>query len=140
MDRPSQSPALFGALFFILLSTPSLNELPSRVQSAYRVIYTGFVAFTEEALFRGYMLTRLQKAFNEPRVVLDIPISYALLISSALFGFWHVIHGFLAGLDIWQGFAWGTWTFCLGIFGMVQVRLTLLPDALCAEEQNGLKP
>ena len=24
--------------------------------------------------------------------------------------------------------------------GMVQVRLTLLPDALCAEEQNGLKP
>ena len=45
----------------------------------------------EELLFRGYIQSRLNQAFGRPRRFFGVPWGWGLVISSLLFGLWHVV-------------------------------------------------
>ncbi len=57
-----------------------------------------FFGFGEELLFRGYIQFRLNYAFGKPFKFMDVNYGWGILITSALFGFMHVVNvGSLVG-------------------------------------------
>lgn len=50
-----------------------------------------FVGPAEELLFRGYIQSRLNQVFGRPRRFFGVPWGWGLLVSSLLFGLWHVV-------------------------------------------------
>lgn len=51
------------------------------------------VAVSEELLFRGYAQARLNAAFGRPWAFLGIPVGWGWIITSILFGLWHLSWG-----------------------------------------------
>lgn len=84
-----------------------------------RVIYMFLlVGPAEEILFRGYIQSRLNGAFGQPRQFFGVRAGWGLLIASLAFGFWHVLNPTLFNPILghyhlsWQH---GLWTFPLGL-------------------------
>jgi len=116
LNVSDQTSVLLGILLLLCSPIPIANEMAGWTQSGYRLLYTGLVALTEEALFRGVAFARLADAFEQQGTFMDLPVDYPLLISSSMFGLWHIINGLLGGIGVAQVFAWGMWTFFAGLF------------------------
>ena len=88
-DKPSwQNTAAIGGILLlpaVFLISPKLIGIIVAVIYFYLV-----VAFSEEILFRGYIQTRLNSVFGRPRRFFGISWGWGLLISSVLFGLWHL--------------------------------------------------
>lgn len=106
--------------------TPTLGVLgafsPGKALSAL-LYYTLFLGPGEEILFRGYIQSRLNQAFGRPFQFMGIPWGWGLVITSLLFGFFHVlnlVHLFQGVLDLqW----WAMSTFFWGlVFGLVREK------------------
>jgi membrane protease YdiL (CAAX protease family) len=77
-----------------------------------------FVALGEETLFRGYIQSRLNSAFGRPKHFLGVSWGWGLIISSVLFGLWHL--GWIPGTLEWPHVMW---TIFAGlIFGFVREK------------------
>ncbi len=77
-----------------------------------------FVALSEETLFRGYIQSRLNSAFGRPRHFWGVSWGWGLIISSVLFGLWHL--GWKPGALEWPHVLW---TMFAGlIFGFVREK------------------
>lgn len=63
-----------------------------------------FVAFSEEILFRGYIQTRLNSVFDRPKRFFGVNWGAGLVISSVLFGLWHL--GWESGTPAWPHVLW----------------------------------
>ncbi len=65
------------------------------------------VAPTEETLFRGYAQSRLNEAWGRPYRFFGVPWGWGLIVTSLLFGLWHVLlMPFVPG--VWLQAAWTT--------------------------------
>jgi uncharacterized protein len=80
--------------------------------------------FGEEIFFRGYIQSRVNQAFGRPFRFLGVDFGWGLIVSSALFGFIHVLNT----VDYFGGrfdFAWAWWlpNFAAGlIFGLLREK------------------
>lgn len=115
---------IFLSLVFLSLSAPSAQfELPNWITLLYRMLYVVLVALAEEVLFRGYIQGRLDEVFGKPMNLSGVQMGYGLILTSVLFGFWHIMHPVIAGIDLANSLAWGLWTFFLGIFlGVLRLK------------------
>ena len=88
------------------------------------VFYVFFLGFGEELLFRGYIQSRLNYAFGKPFKFIDVTCGWGIVITSALFGFMHVINvGSLVGGRLELSWWWGFWTFFGGlVLGFVREK------------------
>ena len=88
------------------------------------VTYGVCVGFGEEILFRGYIQSRLNKAFRKPYRIFGIQYGWGFIIASILFGLTHV--GLTTSLITGQvniSWAWGFWTIFSGlVFGIVREK------------------
>lgn len=92
----------------------------------YFIVAFIFVGPAEELVFRGFIQSRLNEAFDRPRQFLGVSFGSGLIIASLLFGLLHmlntdVFNPFLGkyGLDIF----WGVIAFFLGlILGFVREK------------------
>ena len=93
--------------------------------AAARLVYTFlFVALGEEILFRGYIQQRINQTFGRPYAFFGVGWGWGWIISSLLFGLWHVLipcNPFIGQFALrWQ---WGLWTFFLGlILGFIREK------------------
>jgi uncharacterized protein len=91
----------------------SQSLLPSLSQAIFSFLfYLPFVGFGEEILYRGYIQSRLNKAFGTPWRYLGVDWGWGIVITSLLFGMSH----WMNGIDIFAGkynpqWWWGLWTF-----------------------------
>lgn len=111
-------PALGAAILFplLLVPLPGGDPMPTllRLGSAYLL-----VAPAEEALFRGCIQSRLNLAFGRPYCTWGIRWGWGLLITSVLFGLWHLA---LNPAVVPAG-PQALWTFFAGlIFGAVREK------------------
>ncbi|NIV10024.1 MAG: CPBP family intramembrane metalloprotease [Aliifodinibius sp.] len=81
------------------------------------IIALVFVGFMEEFFFRGYMQPRLNLAFEKRFNFMNLRFGWGLILTSALFGFIHVV----SPGDNPMQWAWGLWTF-VGGFGFGVIR------------------
>ncbi len=103
-----------------LLLFPMLTQISSRLGSVIvSIIYFYLlVALSEEILFRGYIQSRLDSAFGQPKQFFGIRWGWGLIISSILFGFWHA--GWFSGTLNWPHVIW---TIIAGLFfGLVREK------------------
>jgi uncharacterized protein len=56
------------------------------------VFYTFFLGLGEELLFRGYILSRLDRAYGRPFTLFGVSWGWGAVITSALFGLMHVLN------------------------------------------------
>ena len=103
-----------------LLLLPSMMQISAKLVSVLVAIiyFYLFVALSEEILFRGYIQTRLNRAFGRTKRFFGIQWGWGLIVTAVLFGFWHL--------------GWGTdtlnwtqvlWTMFAGlIFGIVREK------------------
>jgi uncharacterized protein len=89
----------------------SLLPTPSQAIFSF-IFYFIFVGFGEEILYRGYIQTRLNKAFGTPWRFLGVEWGWGIVITSLLFGLSHVMNG----IDLRAGvfnpqWWWALWTF-----------------------------
>ena len=100
---------LFLVWLFHMLYLPVANIIIALV----------FVGFMEEFFFRGYMQPRLNLAFEKRFNFLNFQFGWGLVLTSALFGLIHVI----SPGDNPMQWAWGFWTFIVGIsFGVIREK------------------
>lgn len=77
-----------------------------------------FVALSEEILFRGYIQSRLNSVFGHPKHFFGINWGWGLIISSILFGLWHL--GAKFDMSAWPHVLW---TMFAGLsFGLVREK------------------
>ncbi len=111
-DRTTAEPASTRlALLLPGLLLTGAPSVPLRLLGTFLL-----VAPAEELLFRGYVQSRLNAALGRPRVFLGVSWGWGLILTSLLFGLWHVLNP----LNPWQGqwglaWTWGLWTTCLGL-------------------------
>ncbi len=88
------------------------------------VFYVFFLGLGEELLFRGYIQSRLNYAFGKPIKFIGVNCGRGILITSALFGFMHVLNvGSLVGGRWELAWWWGFWTFFGGlVLGFVREK------------------
>lgn len=104
-----------GCLFL-----PVTSHLLSKIGSVISAIiyFYLFVALSEELLFRGYIQSRLNSVLGRPYCFLGIRWGWGVIISSVLFGFWHL--GWQTGVSEWPHVMW---TIFAGlIFGFVREK------------------
>ena len=97
------------------LPTPApALDIPSII---LRVVYSLiFVALGEEVLFRGHIQSRLSKAFGHPYQFGGVNWGWGIVITSLLFGLWHVLNPWNPFLERWElAWPWGLWTFFCGL-------------------------
>lgn len=89
-----------------LLLFPILTQFPSRIGSVIiSIIYFYLlVALSEEILFRGYIQSRLDSVFGQPKQFFGIRWGFGLILSSILFGFWHA--GWFSETLAWSHVIW----------------------------------
>jgi len=95
-------------LVFIALTILSALTLPLGKQVGgftYGLFTTGF---GEEILFRGYIQSRLNRAFGRPFRIWGVRWGWSVIITAVLFGLVHYLHG--TG-TLW----WGVWTTFAGL-------------------------
>jgi membrane protease YdiL (CAAX protease family) len=111
-------PALGAAILFPLLLAPLPAGDPVRALLRLGSAYL-LVAPAEEALFRGCIQSRLNLAFGRPYYTWGIRWGWGLLITSALFGLWHLALNPTAA----SAGPHALWTFFAGlIFGAVREK------------------
>jgi membrane protease YdiL (CAAX protease family) len=102
----------------------SATELSIGKALAEFATYGIFVAFGEEIIFRGYIQSRLNEAFERPYRFFGIEFGWGVVITAVLFGLTHV--GLTTSLITGQinlHWAWGFWTFFGGlVFGLVREK------------------
>jgi membrane protease YdiL (CAAX protease family) len=104
-DKPDwQNAGVIGSLF-ISLTTFQISPRLGSVTVAI-LYYYFFVALSEEVLFRGYILSRLNSVFGHPHLLFRIHWGWGLIVSSILFGFWHL--GWKLDMLKWQHVLWTT--------------------------------
>jgi membrane protease YdiL (CAAX protease family) len=113
--------ALF--LFMPVIFMPLLMTKIGKVVSDFVYFYV-FIGSGEEILFRGYIQSRLNEAFGRSYRFFGVNWGWGLVITSLLFGFWHVLASFnpiLGNFDLmWLH---GFWTFFLGlILGFIREK------------------
>lgn len=69
----------------------SVGVTPSRAVSAF-AFYILFLAPGEELLFRGYIQSRLNRAFGRPYVFMGAPFGAGLVVAAVLFSLFHVVN------------------------------------------------
>jgi len=103
-------------LVFIALTILSALTLPLGKQVGgftYALFTTGF---GEEILFRGYIQSRLNRAFGRPFHNWGVRWGFGVIITAILFGSMHFLHG--TG-TLW----WGLWTIFGGlVFGFLREK------------------
>jgi len=103
-------------LIFIALTILSALTLPLGKQVGgftYALFTTGF---GEEILFRGYIQSRLNRAFGKPFYIWGVRWGLGVIIAALLFGLVHCLH---RGGTLW----WGLWTIFPGlIFGFLREK------------------
>jgi uncharacterized protein len=107
---------LLGLILLPLVKTSNFNDviLLSTGSGLAWFICSGF---GEEIFFRGYMQSRLNRAFGRPFRFLGVQFGCGVIISSLLFGIIHALNSF----DYFEGryeFSWqqGVATFFAGLF------------------------
>ena len=107
---------LFFFLIFIAFTILSALTLPLGKQVGgftYALFTTGF---GEEILFRGYVQSRLNRAFGRPFHICGVRWGLGVIIAAILFGSMHFFHG--TG-TLW----WGLWTIFPGlVFGFLREK------------------
>lgn len=90
--RPTANTTATTALCAVLLLSASPLSMDGVVIKKIlgSVYYFFFVGFGEEMLFRGYMQSRLNAAFDRPYRFFGAKWGWGLIITSLLFGFAHV--------------------------------------------------
>lgn len=109
--RPRGAPPMAAALVFVVAMG---DVLPARAVSAL-VFYALFLGPAEEVLFRGYMHSRLNRAFGRPWRLAGAPWGAGALITAGLFTVLHVLNLPVLFAGAWQPlpatavptFAWG---------------------------------
>ncbi len=111
--RPRAGLALLvPGFFFLAVAQPAaLLAMPLRLVGTLAL-----VAPAEELLFRGYVQSRLNVAFGWPKSLLGARCGWGLVLTSLLFGAWHVLNPF----DPFSGqfalaWTWGLWTAFFGL-------------------------
>lgn len=98
----------------------------SRVGNALSalVFYIFFLGLGEELLFRGYIQSRLNAAFEKPFRFFGVPWGWGIVITAALFGVMHVLNLGSLVSGRWQpAWWWGFWTFFNGlVLGFVREK------------------
>jgi uncharacterized protein len=92
-----------------------------------------FSGFGEEFTFRGYFQSRLNQAFGRPLKLFGIHFGVGLLLSSLLFGLWHVINTYNPVIGASSlAWGWGLSTFFGGLFfGLIREKTgTLLAPSI----------
>jgi len=122
-SRPSRSakPAAnnhlptFLAIFAVLCIASAL-ALP-RTKLVANLTYPLFATgFGEEAFFRGYVQSRLNRSFERPFHSLGVDWGWGLILAAVLFGSFHYL---VPGGTVW----WGVWTAVAGLaFGFLREK------------------
>ncbi|MGD8623340.1 MAG: CPBP family intramembrane metalloprotease [Anaerolineae bacterium] len=119
-NKPNGSQSLAAGLFLFLAtglfraSGTNLGQVLARVGYVYLLSVPA-----EEFLFRGYIQSRLNQAFGRPYRFFGVPWGIGILLSSLLFGLWHLLNPLTFNLLLGQfDLRWlhGLWTFFFGLF------------------------
>jgi len=116
-NLPSSNIFLF---LFLLVAAFSLAVFttPYTERISGFVYFLFFVGFGEEIMFRGYIQSRLNKAFGRSYQFFGVNLGWGLVITSLMFGFTHVINPYNP-FHWW----WGFWTFFAGlVFGFIREK------------------
>jgi uncharacterized protein len=111
-DRPSwPSTSIIGGFFLITTAFQNSTRFASVFTDIISVYL--FVALSEEILFRGYIQSRLNSVFGRPKRFFNIHWGCGLIITSVLFGFWHL--GWSLDMLAWPHVLWTIFAgLCLG--------------------------
>lgn len=115
--------------YMLLLAPLAVLQIPAVREALASLIYFYLlVGPAEEILFRGYALSRLDQAFGRPYCTWGIRWGAGLILSSLLFGLWHVSAN---PLDV-SLYPQALWTFFAGLlFGAVREKCgSIFPPAL----------
>jgi len=116
-NLPSSNITLFLFLLVVAFSLAVLTTPYTERISGF-VFYLFFVGFGEEIMFRGYIQSRLNKAFGRSYQFYGVNLGWGLVIASLMFGFMHVINPYNP-FHWW----WGFWTFFAGlVFGFIREK------------------
>lgn len=124
-DKPTYSTS--GVLIGIILLATNMSSIPkATLGNAFTAIlfYVFFLGFGEELLFRGYIQSRLNTAFGKPFQFFGVSWGWGILITSVLFGFFHILNLGSLTTGHWNpAWWWGFWTFFSGlVFGFVREK------------------
>jgi hypothetical protein len=92
-DKPSAGNVAIAGLFLFCLpaiSLPSNWTIDKAV--ATLIFYVVFLGPGEEFLFRGYIQSRLNEAFDRPYRFFGVDWGWGVIIASLLFGLFHVLN------------------------------------------------
>jgi len=103
-----------------LVLLPLASQISSRLGSVITAVIYFYllVGLSEEILFRGYIQSRLNAVFGRPKSLFGIRWGWGLIITSVLFGLWHLT-------SKPDSFAWShvLWTMFAGmLFGFVREK------------------
>ncbi len=99
---------LFFFLIFIALAILSALTLPLGKQVSGFTFALFTTGFGEEILCRGYIQSRLNRAFDRPFSFCGVRWGFGVIVAAILFGAMHFFHG--TG-TLW----WGVWTIFAGL-------------------------
>jgi hypothetical protein len=116
---------------------PAITNVGAAGTALLKTLYVYLlVGPAEEALFRGYIQSRLNEAWGRPYRFFGVRWGWGLVIASMLFGLWHVVWRPLAG-GAWPH---GMWSFFVGLlFGYVRERSdSIVPASVLHSVMNYL--
>lgn len=88
-NKPAwQNSGVIGGFFLFSLAFQNSFRLGSVIVAI--IYFYIFVALSEEILFRGYIQSRLNSVFGRPKRFFGVSWGWGLIISSVLFGLWHL--------------------------------------------------
>jgi membrane protease YdiL (CAAX protease family) len=123
--KPTQNEngILVGAVLLITYSNFAQKASLGNAISVF-LFYILFLGFGEELLFRGYIQSRLNAVFGKPFQFYGVSWGWGIIITSALFGFMHVLNiSSLVSGDWKLAWWWGFWTFFGGlVLGFVREK------------------
>jgi membrane protease YdiL (CAAX protease family) len=107
--KPTKGAAPLALISLLPLALARANVVDRLVSF---IFYLLFLGPGEEILFRGYVQSRLNRAFGRPYRFFDVNWGWGLVLTSLLFGALHIVGAFnpflgRSGLHWW----WGLWTF-----------------------------
>lgn len=107
---------LIFLLTFVALIILSAVTLPLGKQVGGFTFGLFTIGFGEEILFRGYIQSRLNRAFGKPFRIWGVRWGWSAVITAVFFGLVHYLHG--SG-TLW----WGVWTTFAGlVFGFLREK------------------
>lgn len=105
--------ALFATAPVLVFALALIHPIAAKL-----LIALVFIGQAEEFLFRGYIQTRLNQAFEKPFSLFGFSYGWGIIFASLLFGLMHV----LSPGNPWH-WAWGFWTFFGGLcFGVIREK------------------